>query len=139
MVFALIWSENGYSLCLFWSEFGYGFLGISGGGWTYLSFEFQMHKKEREICELETDFRKSFCWRARPHPSSETQRQIVGARESLVKWAGKNMARRKVKNAIFFRPFRLSLAATICPWVSEDGPHHKFSGIPPQRFPPIWW
>ena len=23
--------------------------------------------------------------------------------------------------AIFFRPFRLSLAPTICPWVSEDG------------------
>ena len=24
-------------------------------------------------------------------------------------------------HAIFFRPFRLSLAPTICPWVSEDG------------------
>ena len=24
--------------------------------------------------------------------------------------------------AIFFRPFRLSLAPTICPWVSEDEP-----------------
>ena len=33
------------------------------------------------------------------------------------------MARRKVKNgAIFFRPFSLSLAPTICPWVSEDDP-----------------
>ena len=117
--------------------------------------------------------------------SSETQGQIVGARESLN--ARKNMARRKVKNgeksprrqylttpvlnglrlsgfwlgrktqkfsgtnqklerrrpfrtgvvrhcsqglfspfftflrAIFFGPFRLSLAPTICPWVSEDG------------------
>ena len=44
------------------------------------------------------------------------------------------MARRKVKNgekssfspfftfrrAIFFHPFSLSLAPTICPWVSED-------------------
>ena len=117
--------------------------------------------------------------------SSETQGQIVGARESLN--GRKNMARGKVKNgekspcgqcltrpvpngcrrsdfwlvlenfcvflpnqkaerrgpfgtglvrhcpqglfspfftflrAIFFRPFRLSLAPTICPWVSEDG------------------
>ena len=42
--------------------------------------------------------------------SSETQGQIVGARESL------NGLR-----AIFSRPFRLSLApCTICPWVSED-------------------
>ena len=35
-----------------------------------------------------------------------------------------NMARRKVKNgekrAIFCRPFKLSLAPTICLWVSED-------------------
>ena len=128
------------------------------------------------------------------YPSSETQRQIVGARESLNGreniW---NMARRKVKNgkkspwgqfltrpvpngrrrsafwlgrktqkfsgtnqkserrrpfgtglvrncpqgffspfftflrAIFFRPFRLSLAATICPWVSKDGFYRKLS------------
>ena len=27
--------------------------------------------------------------------------------------------------AIFSRPFRLSLAPTICPWVSEDEPNHK--------------
>ena len=117
-------------------------------------------------------------------PSSETQGQIVGARESLN--GRENVARRKVKNgekspwgqcltrpvpngrrrsgfwlvpenlcfsgtnqkperrrpfgtglirhcpqglfspfftflrAIFFHPFRLSLAPTICPWVSED-------------------
>ena len=117
--------------------------------------------------------------------SSETQGQIVGARESLI--GRKNMPRRKVKNgekspwgqcltrpvpngrrrsafwlgrktqkfsgtnqkwerrgpfgtglirhcpqglfspffaflrALFSRPFRLSLALTICPWVSEDG------------------
>ena len=121
---------------------------------------------------------------AKTGPSSETQGQIVGARESLN--GRKNMARRKVKNgkkspwgqcltrpvpngrrrsdfwlvpekhkfsgtnqkserrrpfgtglvrhcpqglflpfntflrAIFFRPFRLSLAPTLCPWVSED-------------------
>ena len=27
--------------------------------------------------------------------------------------------------ALFFRPFRLSLASTICPWVSEDAPSWK--------------
>ena len=127
-------------------------------------------------------------------PSSETQRQIVGARESLNE--RKNMAWRKVKNgekspsgqcltkpvpngrrrsafwlgrktpkfsgtdqkserrrpfgaglvrhcpqglfspfltflhAIFSRPFRLSLAPSICPWVSEDDlrpPSFEFS------------
>ena len=55
--------------------------------------------------------------------SSETQGNIAGARESLN--GRENMARRKVKNgeflrAIFSRAFRLSLAPTICPWVSED-------------------
>ena len=58
--------------------------------------------------------------------SSETQGQIVGARERLN--GRKKMARRKVKfspfftflRAIFFRPFSLSFAPTICPWVSED-------------------
>ena len=121
-------------------------------------------------------------------PSSETQGQIVGARESLN--GRKNKARRKERNGekspwgqcltrpvpngrrrsvfwlvpenlcfsgtnqkterrrpfgtglvrhcsqglfspfffflrvIFFRPFRLSLAPTICPWVSEDAGDH---------------
>ena len=61
--------------------------------------------------------------------SSETQGQIVGARESLNR--RENMAQKKSKErlfspffsflrALFFRPFRLSLAPTICPWVSED-------------------
>ena len=128
--------------------------------------------------------------------SSETQGQIVGARESLN--GRKNMARRKVKDgekspwgqcltrpvpngrccsgfslvaenlcfsgtnqkperrrpsgtclvrhcpqglfspfftflrAIFFRPFSLSLAPTICPWVSEDAKVLPFF----QKFPP---
>ena len=66
-------------------------------------------------------------------PSTETQDQIVGPRESL-NWR-ENVARRKVKNGeksssrrsllffvpyIFSRPFRLSLAPFICPLVSED-------------------
>ena len=31
--------------------------------------------------------------------------------------------------AIFSRPFRLSLAPTICPWVSEDGQHSQCHGF----------
>ena len=50
MVFTPFWSEKGYRLCLFRSEFGYGF---RGNAWTYLSFlswsfQFQMNKKERK-------------------------------------------------------------------------------------------
>ena len=66
-------------------------------------------------------------------PSSETQGQIKGARESLN--GRKNIyGTKKSKEwreklfspfftflrVIFSRPFRLSLAPTICPWVSED-------------------
>ena len=65
-------------------------------------------------------------------PSSETQGQIVGTRESVNR--RKNMAEKKSKElpeellspfftflrALFFRPFRLFLALTICPLVSED-------------------
>ena len=32
--------------------------------------------------------------------------------------------------ATFFRPFRLSLVPTICPWVSEDGPKSARIGSP---------
>ena len=51
MVFVPFWSQNGYRLCLFWSEFGYGFRENK-----YLSFQFQMKtmiKKERVM---------AFCW-----------------------------------------------------------------------------
>ena len=33
---------------------------------TNLLFQFQMSKKERELCEFEMDFKKSFCWRSNP-------------------------------------------------------------------------
>ena len=33
----------------FWSGIGYGFWGNYGSVWTYLSFQFQMYKKERDI------------------------------------------------------------------------------------------
>ena len=70
----------------------------------------------------------------RTFPSSETQGQIKGARESLngrtnIYGMKKSKERREdlfssfftSLRATFFRPFRLSLVPTICPWVSEDG------------------
>ena len=45
----------------FWSRIGYGFRGNNGSVWRYLSFQFQMNKKGREICQFETDLNKSFC------------------------------------------------------------------------------
>ena len=55
------WSENGYTLCPFWSGIGYGFRGNYGSVWTYLSFQFQMSEEEREICEFEMDLKNFFC------------------------------------------------------------------------------
>ena len=51
-VFALFWSENGYTICPFWSGIEYGFRGNFGNVRTFLSFQFQMSKKESEICEF---------------------------------------------------------------------------------------
>ena len=46
-------------------------------------------------------------------------------------------------HAIFFRPFRLSLAPTICPWVSEDDSSPTMSNFvflcQCKRFPPKWF
>ena len=39
----------------FWSGIGLGFRGNYGSVGTFLSFQFQMSKKEREICEFEMD------------------------------------------------------------------------------------
>ena len=52
MVCAPFWSENGYRLCPFWSGIGYGFRGNYGNVWTYLSFQFQMNKEERNLSSL---------------------------------------------------------------------------------------
>ena len=56
--------------------------------------------------------------------SSETQGQMKGARESL---NGRKYIYGTLFSpfftflrATFFRPLNLSLAPTICPWVSED-------------------
>ena len=59
-VFVLFWSENGYTLCPFWSEIGYGFRENYRSVRTYFSFQLQMRKKEREICELEMDLKNCF-------------------------------------------------------------------------------
>ena len=59
-VFAPFWSENRYTLCPFWSGIGYGFRGKYGSVWRYLSFQFQMTKKEREIREIEMDLENFF-------------------------------------------------------------------------------
>ena len=59
-VFATLWSENEYRLCSFWSGIGCGFQGNYVSVRRYLSFQFQTCKKEREICEFEMDFKKSF-------------------------------------------------------------------------------
>ena len=45
--------------------------------------------------------------------------QIVGARESLNRQEKKNGAKNYFSLRHFYRLFRLSLAPTICPWVSE--------------------
>ena len=58
----LVW--DGYTLCPFWSGIGYGFRGNYGSVWKYLSFQFQMSKKESDICEFEMDFWKYFCLRS---------------------------------------------------------------------------
>ena len=92
----------------------------------------------------------SFLWMIAPISSSKTQGQIVGARESLNRRGnmahvfgpnqkaerrrpfGTGLVRHCLQGlfspffsflrAIFCRPFRLCLAPTICPWVSEDAP-----------------
>ena len=47
-------------LCSFLSGIGYVFQGNNGSVRTYSLFQFQMSKKEREICEFEMDFKKCF-------------------------------------------------------------------------------
>ena len=54
-------AQKPYRLCPFWSGIGYGFRGKYESVWTNLSFQFQMCKKEREICEFERILRNLFC------------------------------------------------------------------------------
>ena len=59
-VFMPFWCENGNTLCSFWSGIGLSFRGNFGSVWTFLSFQFQMSKKETEICEFQLDL-NNFC------------------------------------------------------------------------------
>ena len=95
-----------------------------------------MHHKSQHGRELLRTFASSFTF----FTSSGTQGQIVGARESLN--GRKNMAQKKSKErpeepletmsyqTSSKRTFRLSLAPTICPWVSEDTLFIVFIGTP---------
>ena len=56
----LFWSENEYTLCPVWSGIGYGFRENNGSVLRYLSFQFQMSKKEREIYKFEMDLMSLF-------------------------------------------------------------------------------
>ena len=55
-------SENGYKRSYFGLNSAMVFAAVHER--TYLSFQFQMNKKETVICEFEVDFNKSFCWRS---------------------------------------------------------------------------
>ena len=59
-VFTPFWCENVNTLCSFWSGIGLSFRGNYGSVWTFLSFQFQMSKKEREICDFQLDL-NNFC------------------------------------------------------------------------------
>ena len=66
MVFAPFRSENGIEFPHFGLESGMIFEGTTYGSvWTQLSFQFQMNKKEKVICEFEMNFKKSFCLRSK--------------------------------------------------------------------------
>ena len=44
----------------FWSENRYGFQGNYGNVWTYLSFQFQINKKELAMCKFEMHIQEFF-------------------------------------------------------------------------------
>ena len=50
----------GINFAQFFSRIGCGCQGNYGSVRTYLLFQFQMSKKETEICEFEMDFQKPF-------------------------------------------------------------------------------
>ena len=56
----LVWKRVYTLSILVWNR--YGFWGNFGSVWTYLSFQFQMSKKEREICKFQMDLMNSFVY-----------------------------------------------------------------------------
>ena len=66
-VFAPYWSENGYTLCPFWSGIGFDFWGNCGIVWTYLSFQLYskwVEKKEKFSMQIRNGIEEFFCLRA---------------------------------------------------------------------------
>ena len=67
------------------------------------------------------------------------RQSVARATATVWNWSGKTLSRRGSSRRsllffvpyIFFRPFRLSLAPFICPWVSED----ELTVKPPQVYP----
>ena len=63
--FTPFWSENGNRLYLLRSEFGSSFWGNTEVNKRInLSFQVQMNKKEKVMCEFQMDFKKYFCLRS---------------------------------------------------------------------------
>ena len=111
-------SERGYRLCLFWSGIGYGF---RANAWPYMSFQFQMNKKERVINEFEVDFKKSFSWHSNP--------RIVNSRladTSIIPTAAKSQVKINFSRLteINSRYFGLSLMRT-----PSGGPYSVWVGF----------
>ena len=65
--------------CPFWSEIGYGLEGNFGSVGTFLSFQFQISKKEKGKCEFEMDLENFFCLR----PNLSNDNIIPGLRPGL--------------------------------------------------------
>ena len=59
----LFWSENGYRFCPIWSGIGYGFSREPRECMkVQFTFQFQISKKGREICEFEMHLKNFFGW-----------------------------------------------------------------------------
>ena len=57
--------QTGIHFAHFGLESGMVFEGTTGRSvWTYLSFQFQKGKKERQMCEFEMDLKNFFCLRS---------------------------------------------------------------------------
>ena len=58
-----VWSENGYKLCLFWSEFGYGFWGNTRVNKRICLFNSKQIRKKASNMRIRNEFWEIFCWR----------------------------------------------------------------------------
>ena len=60
-VFALFWSENGYTPILVWNRVWFS-RELRECMKVQFTFQFQISKKGREICEFEMHLKNSFGW-----------------------------------------------------------------------------